>query len=125
MNKGIKKIRQAVEKGNCSVGRFLQPRPDDSVVFGESSMDKELQLIWIKWLDSESTSEWKTRKEYLDKLEGKEVNTCETVGWVLEDTKEALSIAQSRCEKHDCYDAIMRIPRCCIQDSKYLIGETS
>ena len=85
-------------------------------------MKEEPKLIWVKWLDSESTCNWKTRKEYLDGLEDKPINTCETVGWVLEATKDALSVAQSRCIEHDCYDAVMRIPRCCIlemEDIRY------
>lgn len=85
--------------------------------------EKELELIWVKWLDSESTNNWKTKKEYLDSIKDKQVNTCETVGWVLEDTEDTLSVAQSRCKEHDCYDSVMRIPRCCILKMNNLFGE--
>lgn len=54
-------------------------------------MTKQFRLVMIKWVDSrQPTSSW----QWLSKHEGTPVS-CTTVGWLIKDSDEAMSICQS------------------------------
>lgn len=55
-------------------------------------MSKPRKLVWIEWIDSQSlATEWKFEGES-DKTEA---CICESVGWLLKDTKDVKVLAGS------------------------------
>lgn len=70
----------------------------------------EYRKVLIKWVDSKGVSNcW----ELLDELEPMQPCLCLSIGFIIEDTKEYVTIAQSMEESQVC--GRMTIPKCAIK----------
>lgn len=56
------------------------------------SIQQNYRLVFIEWIDSKGiTSQW----EYLDEIESIKPTICYSVGFILEETEQYTTIAQS------------------------------
>jgi len=77
----------------------------------------ERKLVLIEWLDSKGiTNEW----EYLDDIEPMKPDRCYSVGFLLEETAEYKTIAQSISKTQVIGRST--IPKCSIQRIKDIKG---
>lgn len=76
---------------------------------------KARKLQIIRWVDSASTPRWK----YPSEIDHRPA-TCVTVGWLVHDTKDAITLAQTQRinEDYDDVNACMTIPRGCIKSRR-------
>ena len=80
---------------------------------GQSSMNEKYKLVRLTWRDSQGAS---PRWQYMEKTEPKAF-ICHTVGWLVQDGKDAKRIAPHLSEDHDGDVQIigdMVIPNCSI-----------
>jgi hypothetical protein len=81
-----------------------------------------MKLVLIEWQDSRQPSPgW----QWLDDFELGEVVMCQTVGWVVGRSKEALAVAQNIGDDGEQASGIIRIPRRCILKQTELKGAQS
>lgn len=69
-----------------------------------------MELVIVGWVDSRTRGGWLSREEYLE-LSGKPAE-CVSVGWLLEDTDDHLTLLQSASELW--VSDSMTIPRGCV-----------
>lgn len=73
------------------------------------------KIVLIEWLDSKGiTNQW----EYVDDIESLKPCQCHSVGFLIEETKEYITIAQSINESQIL--GRTAIPQCSIKNIKYL-----
>lgn len=72
------------------------------------------KLIYIKWVDSTSFNGWKNLP-----LEDSEMCEIETVGYVIENHRNRIVIANSVSNANHC-DGILVIPKGAILEKRYL-----
>ena len=82
---------------------------------------KKYQIIEINWIDSTSTSGWKSSIECL----GEPQIEHKSVGYILQETKKSITIFQSMSEYKledggVNIDAILSIPKVAITSKKFL-----
>lgn len=70
------------------------------------------KIIWIKWVDSNHSYGWTDKKDSTPLSWEKMM--CETVGYLLKETDYSYQVVQSLGGEQ--VDAIMEIPKCCIQE---------
>lgn len=70
-------------------------------------MMRKFQLVRVRWLDSASHLGWQSHAE------DHEVSTVESIGWLVKESKEQLTITHSFSDNRDVMDALS-IPRGCI-----------
>lgn len=76
-------------------------------------MQEKIIKVW--WEDSNSTAGWQ------DVADCKvNIAYCETVGFLVEETKDAICMALSRCTtpRNNPYAHLITIPKCCIKRTK-------
>jgi Lar family restriction alleviation protein len=83
-------------------------------VYKKEKMMKE-RIIKVWWEDSNSTAGWQEDTDCKTNIA-----YCETVGFVVEETKDAICIALSRCttKGNNPYAHLVTIPKCCIKKRK-------
>jgi len=74
----------------------------------------DLKLIYIEWYDACSSSGWNSP----DKLDYTAL-LVKTVGWLLKEEKNTISIVHSNAENHDVM-GLVTIPKGWIKKRKYL-----
>lgn len=78
-----------------------------------------MQAVLVDWIDSQSIDGWRFQSE-LPALGGKEIRT---LGWMVEDGKEAIVVSASFANDPAQVNGTILIPRCCIQNIKNIIIE--
>lgn len=86
-------------------------------------MPKKLQLVYIKWCDSISTSSWKDMEGAIEWAD--ESNwLVENVGWILKETKEYICLASSVSHPsdgaEDQFSNLQKIPKTWIRKRRIL-----
>ena len=74
-------------------------------------MSKRYQLVKVKWVDSCFHTGW--RKDASP-------STCRTIGFLVQDTKEKLTLAMSVSPNTNNFSDAMCIPRCAVKKVKKL-----
>lgn len=74
------------------------------------------KVVLVEWLDSATKGGWRNVKDYRDNAKPA---ACRTVGYLLKDTGDHVTIVQSQGNVDDCTDA-MSIPKACITSTKVL-----
>lgn len=76
---------------------------------------RKCPLVWVKWVDSHAFDGWKDAQEAVTKALSAKL-TCESCGWLIEETDDRIVLACHRdieCEK---VDSIWVIPKFAIVD---------
>jgi hypothetical protein len=68
-------------------------------------------LVRVVWVD---TVGWRAGWADADAVAGLEPITCETVGWLVRETKDAITVTDTIASNGHC-QAPQAIPRCCIR----------
>ncbi len=71
------------------------------------------KLTWVRWIDSTSHSGWRDSEEIVKTVKAEADMECESVGWVIHESKKSVSMAQNRSALKMMSDVI-RIPKCAI-----------
>lgn len=71
------------------------------------------KLTWVKWIDSTSHTGWRDTEEIVKTVTDEGGMMCESVGWVVRETRKSLSIVQNRSAL-SMMSETMRIPKCAI-----------
>jgi hypothetical protein len=66
-------------------------------------------LVHVTWVDSTSENRWCSESGMIDELD-----TCESIGWLVRETKEYLTIAGHRSSMAS-WHGVMTIPRCSVK----------
>lgn len=67
------------------------------------------RLVWIRWVDSMSNDCWQSIEN--SRKASKDVHlTCETVGWIVDESNDRISLVQSKSAE-GYVNAKMTIPR--------------
>jgi hypothetical protein len=74
--------------------------------------------VMVEWADAESTSEWR-RDSTLRGEQDKGPMLCRTVGWIVHETKEVLTLACSFSNDHDVAGT-WKIPQSCVRKVTFL-----
>jgi len=74
--------------------------------------DGKRKKVRIKWYDAYSIDSWKPLDVILEATE--EPMLCNTVGYILQDTSEAITICHSFNEENQVC-GVIQIPKCSIQ----------
>ena len=77
-----------------------------------------MRIIKINWVDSVRASDWTLLEDVDDKL-----LDCVSVGFLIKETNEQITIAQNYGIKPEQVCNLMTIPRCSIRDIKELKEE--
>ena len=74
---------------------------------------KNRKATYIEWEDSISTTGnlWVERKH----VERNQVDRCSTIGFVLKETKDLLTVVNSFDSQSNCVSGDMTIPKCAIR----------
>lgn len=88
---------------------------------GEKEMNKMpgTKLLWILWVDSSGWSRWQNAQQFVEEEILKDDPRCESVGWVICEDKESISIAPHRSGNGNI-DGVFRIPKRSILKKKVL-----
>ncbi len=74
------------------------------------------ELVWIEWLDAVSTDEWTAVEDV-----SSECHVIETVGWIVAETPETITLAPNHDRISDNVACYIAIPKAWIQDRKALV----
>lgn len=77
------------------------------------------KLLWILWLDTSGWSQWQGAERFVEVEIPKDDLRCESVGWIIHEDKESISIAPHR-SGNGSIDGVFRIPKCSILKKKVL-----
>lgn len=78
---------------------------------------KDVKMIYVEWVDSSHSSGWVAAEDAI-KLAGD--FKCRTVGFLLVETDEHLTVVQTHTEDVKQVDGVMTIPKVAITKRKYL-----
>ena len=76
-------------------------------------MDK---MVWVKWIDSGGTSRWID----LPAAEKDEYCLVETVGYLVKEDDERITVAQSFDKANNTVNALLTVPKVAVQEVKFL-----
>jgi len=68
-----------------------------------------MNLVKVDWIDSETHMGWESAAEFMDKL-----NTVTTVGYLVYENEEQITIASSYDPEAEHYNSVIRIPKVCV-----------
>lgn len=72
-----------------------------------------MKIVHIKWVDSVSLHRWQTH-EKIEEFADEPLDIHETVGFLIRDTDEAITVIQSMSA--DCKGEAMKIPKVAVQE---------
>ncbi len=78
------------------------------------------RLVWIKWVDSSSWAGWRDREKFIKEELLKDDLVCESVGWVIHEDRETVTIVKDRASCGSISD-VMRIPRKAILEIQEIV----
>ena len=71
------------------------------------------EIHLIHWLDSTGWNRWQDVDDFLKTEIPDDNMTCESIGWIIHEDDDSISIAGSRTA-HDQIDGVIRIPKVAI-----------
>ncbi len=71
------------------------------------------KLVWVSWIDSSGISGWRD-KEWLQKFAANHNLECETVGWVVQESADRMTLSSTLSKATDEVNGNEIIPRCSI-----------
>ena len=77
------------------------------------------KLLWILWADSVGWGHWQDAEKFVKEEVPKDDMRCESVGWVVHEDKESISLAPHRSANNNI-DGTLRIPKCSILKKRTL-----
>ena len=69
----------------------------------------------VHWLDSTGWNRWQDAADFVETEIPNDNMTCESIGWIIHEDDDSISIAGSRTA-HDQIDGVIRIPKAAIVD---------
>lgn len=78
---------------------------------------KEYKIIYVEWVDSSHNTGWQTAEAALKE---DHLLDCKTVGFLIKETDDHLTVAQSSAVDPDQVDGVLTIPKVAITKRKYL-----
>ena len=82
----------------------------------EEGVEKEMKLAIVEWVDSAFAQGWMGK----DAIKTHVVSTCVTVGILVNENKEQITIVQSASVDKQQYGDGITIPKVCIKRIRYL-----
>lgn len=77
-----------------------------------------MNCVYVEWIDSETDDGWGKIKDVSDNL-----TLCRTIGYLIKDSSDFVTIAHSWDEENDHVNGTIQIPKVAIKKKKFVKWE--